>query len=64
MKTEVYQRGSNLGTIEDNVVGIAGNTEKANESKKNQHKMCFFIFLALFVAAIIIGLILYLIGIF
>ena len=72
MKTEVYQQGSNLGTIEDNFVGIGGNMEKAYEeiikanklSKKNQHKMCFFIFLALFVAAIIIGLILYLIGIF
>ena len=72
MKTDVMQQGEMLGSIENNIVEINENAGKANQeiikanetSKKNQHKMCFFLFLALFVAAIVIGLILYLVGVF
>ena len=68
MKTELQEQGEKINTIETHVGITVENTgkakneiDKSNElSKKNRNKMFFFIFLVILVAAIIIGLILYL----
>ena len=68
MKTELQEQGEKINTIETHVGITVENTgkakneiDKSNElSKKNRNKMLFFIFLVILVAAIIIGLILYL----
>ena len=72
MKTDIHEQADNIASVENNVLEVVDQTDKANKemikanelSKKNQKKMCCFIFIVIFVAAILIGLILYMTGVF
>ena len=67
MKIEVHQQGEVLNSIENNVIDVQSNTEKANEeikqanelTKKNRNKIICFSVMAFILACTIIGLILY-----
>lgn len=67
MKIEVHQQGEVLNSIENNVIDVQSNVEKANEeikqanelTKKNRNKIICFSVMAFILACTIIGLILY-----
>ena len=72
MKTDIYEQSYNVASIENHVIETVEQTDKANKeiikanelSKKNKKKMCCFLFIAIFVAIILIGLILFILGVF
>ena len=72
MKTDIYEQSNNIASIENNVIETVEQTDKANKeiikanelSKKNKKKMCCFLFIAIVVAIILIGLILFILGVF
>lgn len=67
MKVDVNQQGEMLNSIENNVIEVQSNAEKANEeikqanelTKKNRNKIICFSVMAFILACVIIGLILY-----